>query len=250
MTNCEKYHFTDFTLEQYGLLLKTAKKTYVFRKYSDFSRSERFILWRHDVDFSIHASRDLARIEASAGVTATYFVNFHSSFYNLLEATSIRLVREIMELGHDIALHFDPHFYGISNENDLPAPISAEGAMLGRILGREVPVFSFHCPDQKVLTFEQDQYGGLVNTYSAYFKQEVGYCSDSNGIWRHRRLSEVLEQATDHCLQVLTHPAWWRERVMSPWERIQYCIDGRARNVMAEHLEAMGGDKRLLIDWQ
>jgi hypothetical protein len=44
-----------------------------------------------------------------------------------------------------------------------------------------------------------------------YFRQEVGYCSDSNGYWRVRRLEDVLREAKDERLQVLTHAEWWPE---------------------------------------
>ena len=43
------------------------------------------ILWRHDVDFSIHRASSLAKIENELGVKATYFLKLHSEFYNLFE---------------------------------------------------------------------------------------------------------------------------------------------------------------------
>ena len=55
--------------------------------------------------------------------------------------------------------------------------------------------------------------------------------SDSNGFWRYRRLEDVLTEAKEERLQVLTHPEWLQDRVMTPRERVQRCIDGRAARV-------------------
>jgi hypothetical protein len=67
----------------------------------------------------------------------------------------------------------------------------------------------------------------MVNTYGAGLRKNFTYCSDSNGYWRFRRLQDVLEQAEDEKLHVLTHPVWWVPDVMSPRERLARCIDGR-----------------------
>jgi hypothetical protein len=67
-----------------------------------------------------------------------------------------------------------------------------------------------------------------VNAYGKGIWGSYGYCSDSNGIWRFRRLYDVLSEATEDKLQVLTHPEVWTPEPMSPRARIQRCIDGYA----------------------
>ena len=32
----------------------------------------------------------------------------------------------------------------------------------------------------------------MINTYAKYFKENVEYCSDSNGYWRYKRLEDFL----------------------------------------------------------
>jgi len=93
-------------------------------------------------------------------------------------------------------------------------------------------VFSFHNPVAAHMSCEADTYGGLVNCYSRRFKTEVSYCSDSNGYWRFRRLQDVLTDATDSCLQILTHPGWWQETAMPPRQRIFRSVYGRAKTTM------------------
>ncbi len=96
------------------------------------------------------------------------------------------------------------------------------------LLGVEPVAFSFHNPDNACLSFDEEEYGGLVNCYSWRFKHECGYCSDSNGYWRFHRLYDVLSQARDQCLQVLTHPGWWQKAPMPPRQRVFRCVYGRA----------------------
>ena len=47
----------------------------------------------------------------------------------------------------------------------------------------------------------------MINAYAKYFKDNVEYCSDSNGYWRHQRLENFLNNKHDK-IQVLTHPVW------------------------------------------
>jgi hypothetical protein len=229
MDAAERYHYADFTRANYRRLLRLAKERYRFRTFTDFDREERFVLWRHDVDASVHSALRLAEIESGEGVVSTYFLHLHSAFYNLLERPVAECVTRILQGGHRLGLHFDASYYGARAEHDLEALLAAERRLLGEAFGADVDVFSFHNPDAVTLGFVEWSYAGMVNTYARYFREEVGYCSDSNGYWRFRRLEDVLDDGTDQRLQVLTHPEWWQERPMPPRERVQRCIDGRAR---------------------
>jgi hypothetical protein len=227
-TVAERYHFADFTRENYRRLVRLAKEKYVFRTYGSFDKSERFVLWRHDVDFSMQAARRLARIESEEGVRATYFINIHSEFYNAFEREVSACVRDIVGMGHDLGVHFDATYYGVSSEAPLDDLIAREGRILAETFESPPFAVAFHNPTIFGLGHQAWSYGGLVNTYAKYFQAEVGYCSDSNGYWRHRRLEDVLRTASDPRLQVLTHDAWWQDEPMSPLARVERCIVGRA----------------------
>jgi hypothetical protein len=235
----------DFTVEHYRTLLELAKKNYSFASYCDIPWGQRFVLWRHDVDYSLNRSLALAKLEHEAGVCATYFVNPHSEFYNLAESHQVQLIQDILCLGHSIGLHFDAAFYEMQDEASLHEHISAEADMLERLLGVRPEVFSFHNPVAAHLSCDAPIYGGLINCYSQRFKTEIAYCSDSNGYWRFRRLSDVLTAATDVCLQVLTHPGWWQEWPMPPRQRIFRCAYGRARATMLQYDASLKSHGRL-----
>lgn len=228
-------HKTDFTTSQYVELLRLAKKSYEFVGYGGLKPEGRYVYWRHDVDLSPNRALRLAQLEHEEGVRSTYFFNPHCEFYNLLETSQAKIVKDIISLGHDVGLHFDAGFYKIQNEDELDALLVQETELLHNWFGVRVNVFSFHNPNDFMLGCENDSYGGLINCYSKHFKTLVPYCSDSNGYWRFRRLRDVLEAATDSRLQVLTHPGLWQETVLSPRERVFRCAYGRANRVMYDY---------------
>jgi hypothetical protein len=236
---------SDFTRAEYQALLTLAGRTWRFRRFTDYDPAERFVLWRHDVDISLHSALALARIEAAIGVVATYFFLPHSDFYNLLEAENVRVARQIVSLGHAVGLHFDTHFYDIARAEDLEDPMAWERDMLVRLLGAPVEAVSFHNTTPFTMCCNSSAYAGMVNTYSKYFQRDVGYVSDSNGYWRHRRLRDVLEAGMDHRLQVLTHDAWWQEEPMTPAARVQRSIRGRADRTWERYRDLLQQGGRL-----
>lgn len=228
MIQSEQFNYSDFTRNNYRCLLQKAKENYIFRGYRNYRDDEHFLLWRHDVDFSVHAARKLAYIEAEEGVSSTYFLMLHSDFYNLLEKNVSNYVRDILSFGHTIGLHFDSDFYEIADTDTLEKRLKLEADFLSETFGVPIDAFSFHNPSAWALEQQEHIYAGMVNTYAAYFQSNVGYCSDSNGYWRYRRLIDVLEKAQDQRLQVVTHPAWWVDVPCSPRDRIVRCVEGRA----------------------
>lgn len=229
----------DFTIEQYRKLLQLAQANYKFCSYKNIPFTERFILWRHDCDFSLNRAFKLAKIESEEGVISTYFINPHCQFYNLFEKEQAKLVEQILELGHSLGLHFDAGFYKTSSEAELEEQITNETTLIERFFGSKLYPFSFHNPNEALLAYEEDSYGGLLNCYSKKFKKEIPYCSDSNGYWRFKRLREILEKAEDFCLQVLTHPGWWQDHAMFPMERIQRCITGRSEAIRKQYVQQL-----------
>lgn len=226
---------SDFTVDHYKALLDLATKNYPIVRYSNIPYGERFLLWRHDCDYSLNRALSLAKLEHEHGVIATYFVNIHSEFYNLFERTQLNILHQIVALGHDVGLHFDAAFYKTPSENALENKIRLEADLLESFIGVRPTAFSFHNPTAAHLCCEAEKYAGLVNCYSKTFKSSVSYCSDSNGYWRFRRLFDVLESNTDSNLQVLTHPGWWQDNVMPPRQRIFRSVYGRAEAVMHQY---------------
>lgn len=249
----EQYNFSDFTEDHYRSLLTLAKQNFKFIGFNEVKQAvekkERVILWRHDLDFSIHRAYRLAEIEHECGIRATYFIHFHNEFYNLLEKEIVLLIKKIIELGHTIGLHFDTHFYNIEDVSSLEEYLVFEKQMVKKIFNVDVEVFSFHNTTPFTMSCQNWTYGGLINTYASFFQKEAEYCSDSNGYWRYNRLYDVLNNTTAQTLQVLTHPEWWQEMKMSPWEKIQRCVAGRADKNLTFYKKHLKAFNMKNIDW-
>ena len=243
------HSFDDFTRLNYRRLLNLAKNNYEIRTFDNFSDSSSYAIWRHDVDSSLNSALDLAIIEAEEGVQAYYFIHLHNVLYNPLEFEMSKIVKKIMKCGHKIGLHFETSYYDFQDQLRMEKWLRFEAEILEQFFETEITTFSFHNPTELALNCTKPKYAGLINATSEYFRTKVGYCSDSNGYWRYRRLEDVLVESVDKCLQVLTHPEWWQETVMSPKERIWRCIDERAlrtRHWYEETLIEFGRENK---DW-
>lgn len=228
------YNFQDFTEESYKEILLLAKANYRFINYEECEQAGKCVLWRHDIDLSVHRAYKLASIEKTCEVQTTYFLYLHSHFYNALEDTVAHLIKKIRDMGHSIGLHFDPSFYPgcLSNFSKLEYYLALEKNIIENIFQTECKAFSYHNPDtNSCLEHDQTLIAGMFNTYSKYLRSHYGYCSDSNGYWRFDRLHDVLRSGHYEKLQVLTHPGWWTPEAMSPRDRITRCIEGRSHNL-------------------
>lgn len=226
-------HINDFTEKSYRELVRLAAAKYEFARFHELPEGPH-VLWRHDLDFSVHRAARLAEIEAAEGVRATYFVALHSFFYNALENEVADRIRMIVELGHDLALHYHSDFYPRAGRDQLEEVVRREARFLSETFEVPVRAFSFHNPDvDGDLALDEETLGGLVNVYARSFRDGYDYVSDSNGYWRFRRLRDVLEDAAAPRVHVLTHPGWWQRDPMLPRERIVRCIEGRAAANMA-----------------
>ena len=228
-----EYHFDDFTEQHYRHVLDSAAKRYAFEPFGTSSAATH-VLWRHDVDISVHRGAALARMEAETGVRSTYFLQLRSTFYNLLEREVATLARGIIGLGHWAGLHFDLSFYGELAPDDLVERLGEERRILEGLLEAPVKAFSFHNPSVgNALELRSDVMAGMANAYGEDLRARYRYVSDSSGHWRFDRLASVIEDETPPRLHVLTHPEWWQAQVMSPRERVARCAEGRARRAMA-----------------
>jgi hypothetical protein len=225
--------YEDFTEAAYTDLIDAARARFAFEPFGTVATAPH-VLWRHDVDVSVHRALALARIEERAGVRSTYLLSLHSAFYSLLEAAVAQRVREIADRGHWLGLHFDLAAYdGLDDTAELERRIRQERQLLEDWLGRPVTALSFHNPDViAVPAMRAERLAGLPNAYSQTLAERCEYVSDSNGYWRFRRLADVLADTGIEHLHVLTHPEWWPPEPLSPRARLERAATGRARGVL------------------
>ena len=239
MTNREKYHFDDFTLDNYRRLILLAKdKGFHFILHKDvFVPERKDIIWRHDVEFEPDIALKMAAIESEEGVKATYFFQLHSPFYNVLDPHYREVFHNINNMGHLVGLHFDSAYWGITSEDQLNAYIKLDRDYLEKNMGVKIDTFSFHNTTPFTHSCLAYQYGGLINVYASFFKEHYNYCGDSLGYWRFDRLEDVLNDESVTHLQVLTHDANWAENILSPRKRFSKAMRDRAERLIVGQID-------------
>ncbi len=200
-----------FTHAHYREVLAEAARDYAFISFEEAAGEgapDRYVLLRHDVDFSLENALPLAEREAELGIRATYFVLPHGP-YNLLGPPSFGQLRRILDLGHHLGVHYDVGFYaahGLAPRESL----LAEARLLEERFSTRVAVAAEHnpglVPRPTGLTTEP-----LHDAYAPRFRSDIRYLSDSCQFWREGCFCHVLGERQAPRIQVLVHPLWWSE---------------------------------------
>lgn len=233
----------DFTEGSYDKLLLKAKKKFIFvvpGEQKVITSSDPLCIWRHDVDVSPHRAFHLAKREADLGINCIYYIMLSSRFYNVFEPSVTSIIVKISQMGHHIGLHFDASRYLNYNLEKMVEKLHWEAQTLSELTGANVNSFSLHDPTSlqgsELLKFNSKKiFNASLNSYVSGFT----YCSDSNGLWRHRNLHDVIDDDSVRRLYALTHPEWWTSNPESPRRRIQRAIDGRAMQCSKEYDKGM-----------
>jgi hypothetical protein len=175
-----------FDLAHYRELLEAAKAGGYRWATFEAQPEAGAVLLRHDVDLSLEAALELARLEQAAGARATYFLMKESVFYNLDSELGRETLRELRSLGHAVGLH---GVYPRASHDD-----------------RFDAVLAWHNPDPE---YVHEPVSGFVNVMQPPWFTRGKYRSDSNQHWREGCPHEELRAGTFEWLQLLTHPEIW-----------------------------------------
>jgi hypothetical protein len=200
-------------------LTNLKEKGYQFVFFDEKNVADKVVILRHDIDVSPKHALNMAKIEAELGLKSTYFFMTRSPFYNLFSRHNDKVIREIMELGHQVALHFDGG-YEIQSKT-IQSQIDQEICCLERNFGLSIKVVSFHQPNQDVIQGRvQIQ---QINTYDSDFFKDILYLSDSNMTLSKEKMSKMLS-GENKKIQLLIHPMWWMVEGKSTEEKFQNTI--------------------------
>jgi len=228
-TNCP------FTLSEYRQLIRLAKERFALVGYAEYRQSERFIIWRHDVEYCVPEMSVLAKIDAEEGIKSTFFVQLHSDLYNFWDADTVRQIKQWVAWGHELGLHFDCGYYGDEIFERIEKTIEFEKNLLEDIYGAQIFSFSYHNPNPTSLKY-QDNYAGLVNAYNKdFFNGPILYVSDSNGRWREQTIRDVLTDPQTTKAQVNTHDTWWTDERIPQIQKLEAAILNGARQKITNY---------------
>ena len=239
----------DFSIAGYHRLLDSlAGRGYTTITFSEIASNRASLpcLLRHDVDASTDFAVRMAEVEAARGVRSTYFVMMRSTLYNVLNRRGCADVRRILDLGHDVGLHFDASHPAALNAASLTGQISEEMHLLSTVTGRAVTAFSLHQPNAEVLTQSLDV-NGAVNAYA--LDERFVYVSDSNRDWRGRDVMALI--ADGKPLQILAHPMWWiceDPHVWDCWDAALLQNFARQQEWLRATERAYGPPRRMRLD--
>lgn len=189
-----------------------------YMDYIDAKEAERFIILRHDIEFSIERAYKMSLLETQEGIRSTYFVQLTNQAYNTLSARNRELLKHMLQNGHHIGLHF--HMNGVFEPHKICDGIRKETEVLSDLLNTRVDRFSIHRPTEESRYYELEV-EGLINAYGkeffTHFDPEVQsqninvkYIADSKHRWNYGMPDEATIRETPK-IQLLIHPYSWSE---------------------------------------
>ncbi len=191
-------------------ILETASQNFIVTNFANHETAPRqnkpLIILRHDLDSGLAPAVEMVALERALGIRATYFVQLHSDFYDAVSFAGSRDLRRLVELGHEIGLHYDPTYYEAMGW-DFRTGIARDLELLSAVTGCEAISVSRHLP---LLRHQKVDYPPQVrhDAYdSKFINGQFKYLSDSNGIFREGCFCQHLSTRRDYCF--LAHPIWW-----------------------------------------
>jgi hypothetical protein len=178
---------------------------------------EKHLIMRHDCDNSITQALRVARLDAAAGCSSSFFLRVHAAGYNLTSLAGLSAIREMEDLGHDVGLHLEGGLHEVLG-GDPESWSDMQKIVFEQAVGRPMTGFSVHEPARMGgIEFADSLLERWSPTVKFHAYEErfttpaMKYLSDSSGNWREGHFGEWVGR--EPLMQVLTHPFWWFEKI-------------------------------------
>ncbi|NQV99741.1 MAG: hypothetical protein HQ483_08595 [Rhodospirillales bacterium] len=199
----------DFSIEHYREILRAIKKSHKTLSFKDAHELgqdiltiERFVLMRHDVEFSVSAALRLAEADHAENIKSTFFL-LYTSDYNPFEEEEAIKIQAILNMGHDIGLHYDAGLFEKLGVD--PAEVAKRQiALFESFFKTKIYAMSSHMPMRSGKTFSV---GDIIDTYEPLYLKDIKYLSDSTQAWREGVVTENLDKYAQ--IHLLTHEYIW-----------------------------------------
>lgn len=175
--------------------------------------NKKHLILRHDIDFNLNAAYNMAQIDHQLGIKSSFFLRVCANGYNLSASPSIKIINEMLNMGHELGLHVDTgmeKIWGCSTETSILKQFN----IFEEAVGITPKGFSLHMPSVLGGINECDAIKEKLNlTYHAYENRftegEFKYISDSMKMWREKPLNSFIGNVNK--IHLLIHPVWWYE---------------------------------------
>lgn len=228
-----------FSYQDYKEILRIVKESGKAANFREAKERDKFVIMRHDVEFSVERAYALSKLELSMDFTSTYFFQWTNNSYNILSKRNLDMIKYMHERGHEIGLHFALN--GLTDMELIRKKIRQEIHMLSGMFGFEITEFSIHRPSADVLR-ENIKLPGILNAYQDEFftfcervdentKLGVKYISDAKHRWNYGLPDEATILGNDK-VQILTHPYSWTKKGYDNLENFRTLIEERNRELI------------------
>ena len=208
-----------FSFDDYRKIISIMKERGDACGYEEALHRDRFVIMRHDVEYSVDRAYELSKAESEMDFVSTWFFQWTNNSYNILSRRSQAMINDMHARGHHIGLHFALN--GLTDMKQVRRQIAKEMRILSDMFDFEITQFSVHRPSAAVLA-ENIKLPNILNAYQNEFftfapeiteetKLEVKYLSDANHIWRYGYPDRENILSHDK-VQILTHPFAWCEK--------------------------------------
>jgi len=228
-----------FSFDDYKEIIRIVKSTGNACGYKDAINRDKFVIMRHDVEYSVERAYALSKVEEGMDFTSTYFFQWTNNSYNVLSRRNMDMIKDMHERGQTIGLHFALN--GMTDMKLIRKQIVKEINMFSEMAGFEIDEFSFHRPSKDVLR-ENIKLDGILNAYQDDFftfaenvdentPVAVKYMSDANHIWRYGYPDEANITSFDR-VQILTHPFAWCKKGGDNFTNYKYLVEEKEKELI------------------
>ncbi len=209
-----------FTFSHYEESLKLAKEQgYFFSTLADFKVNKDknpLIILRHDVDYSeMPRALSFAEIENKLGIKATYFIRVHCDEYNPFGFKTYQAIRHILNLGHEIGLHYEHLDFCDITKEDPAIIITKEKQILELIFDVKVKGIAAHIGWADIINWSfwaGQHFTDFDFEYDAYqdtIMNNMLYADDSLRHWKEDKCMCWYIKNQVPRLYFLTHGYYW-----------------------------------------
>jgi hypothetical protein len=245
-----------FTFENYRLLLETLLRrglqNLTVADYLETRPTDDFFILRHDVEWNPDKALDVARLEISLGLRASYY--FHGP--NRQRVFNTRVMAEMQKMGHEIGYHYETLDRAGGDMRAARELFESDISMF-RGAGLSLRTVAYHGnPRVKRVTYQHN--GDMIKrdrdilranqllgeAYLSIDWQTMEHVSDvgvqfSTVQGSHGGVLEYLKSAERTRLYVLTHPDYWSRSAVRAFALQRAAMAMRASRPVAKAAWAM-----------